>query len=265
MQFVCDADVLPGGTANRGLVRRIGNAVHRPVGPYSGAVHQLLRHLESSGFTGSPRVLGTRDQTEILSYIDGRAACLPPPEWALTDDALVTVATLLRNYHQHAVAFQPSNDGWQRAVPARWRGSLITHNDTNPANVIFRDGAAVALIDFDLAAPGSIAWELAVAGCFWAPLLDPRDVADSRHGHGIRRFHLLLDSYGASPEIRWTAAQAGAAANDWIAEIIEDGSKQGHPWFAQTWTRTAAIYRRAHRWIEEHVDELAEHPKPDAK
>lgn len=262
---MCDADILPGGTANRGLVRRIGDTVHRPLGPYSVPVHQLLRHLEKSGFTGSPRVLGTCGQTEILSYIDGRAGRIPPPEWALTDDALVTVAALLRNYHQHAVAFKAGNDGWQRAVPPQWRGSLITHNDTNPANIIFRNGAAVALIDFDLAAPGSIAWELAVAGCFWAPLLDPRDVADSRHGHGIRRFQLLLDSYGASPEIRWNAAQAGTAANDWIAEIIEDGSKQGHPWFTQTWTRTAAMYRRAHGWIEAHVHELAGYSKPDAQ
>jgi hypothetical protein len=156
--------------------------------------------LEKSGFTGSPRVFGTCGQTEILSYIDGRAGRIPPPEWALTDDALVTVAALLRNYHQHAVAFEAGNDGWQRAVPPQWRGSLITHNDTNPANIIFRNGAAVALIDFDLAAPGSIAWELAVAGCFWAPLLDPRDVADSRHGHGIRRFRFCWTATEPRPK-----------------------------------------------------------------
>ena len=261
MQLVSDADVLPGGTANRGLVLRIGDTVHRPLGRHSVAVHRLLRHLEGSGFTGSPRVLGTYGQTEVLSYIDGRAAYPPPPEWALTDDALVTVAELLRSYHQHVVDFKAGTDGWQRAVPARWSGSLVTHNDTNPANIIFRNGAAVGLIDFDLAAPGCVAWELAVAGCFWAPLLDPRDVVDSRHDRGIRRFRLLLDSYGASAEVRWNAAQAGRAANDWIAEIIEDGSKRGHPAFAQTWTRTASMYRRARRWIEAHVHELAERPQ----
>jgi hypothetical protein len=100
-----------------------------------------------------------------------------------------------------------------------------------------------------------------VGGWFWAPLLDPRDVVDSRHDRGIRRFRLLLDSYGASAEVRWNAAQAGRAANDWIAEIIEDGSKRGHPAFAQTWTRTATMYRRARRWIEAHVHELAERPQ----
>jgi hypothetical protein len=261
MQLVSDADLLPGGTANRGLVRRIGDTVHRPLGRHSVAVHQLLRHLESSGFTGSPRVLGICGQTEILSYIDGHAAYPPPPEWALTDEALVTVAELLRNYHQHVVDFTAGTVRWQRAVPARWGVSLVTHNDPNPANIIFRNGAAVGLIDFDLAGPGSVAWELAVAGCFWAPLLDPRDVVDSRHGRGITRFRLLLDSYGASPEVRWKAAQAARAANDWIAEIIEDGSTRGHPAFTQTWTRAASMYRRARRWIAAHVHELAERPQ----
>ena len=38
----------------------------------------------------------------------------------------------------------------------------------------------VLVIDFDLAAPGSVAWELAVAACFWAPLWDERDIEDSQ-------------------------------------------------------------------------------------
>lgn len=260
MQSEPDAHILLGGTANRGLVQRIDNTVHRPLGPHSFAVHQLLGHLESSGFGGSPRVLGTQGSAEVLSYIDGCAAYPPVPDWALTDDALVTVAALLRTYHEHVVDFEPGDHGWQRPVPRRWRGSLITHNDTNPANVIFRGGVAVALIDFDLAAPGCVAWELAVAGCFWAPLLDPRDVADSRHGRGIGRFRLLLDSCGASPEVRRSAAQAGLSAISWIAEI-EDGSKRGHPAFAATWSDTAAMYRRARPWIRAHVHELAERPQ----
>jgi hypothetical protein len=258
MPPVSEAHVLRGGTANRGLVRRIGDSVHRPRGPYSGAVHQLLRHLERSGFTGAPRVLGAYGRTEVLSYIHGRAAYPPVPDWALTDDALVTVADLLRAYHQHVAGFSPADPGWQRPVPRRWHGPLITHNDTHPANVIFRDGVAVALIDFDLAARGSVAWELAVAGCFWAPLLDPHDVADSRQGRGIERFHLLLDSYGASPEVRRNAAEAGLSAINWIADIIQEGSVQGHPAFSRRWSETAAQYRRARPWIQAHVHELAE-------
>jgi Phosphotransferase enzyme family len=258
---VPDGDILTGGTANRGLVQRVGDTVHRPVGPYSTAVHQLLQHLETSGFAGSPRVLGTYGQTEVLSYLSGRVPHLPPPEWALTDDALISVARLLRSYHEHAVNFKAGDHRWQRAVPRQWRGPLVTHNDTNPANVIFRNSTAVALIDFDLAAPGCVAWELAVAGCFWAPLLDPHDVLDSRHDRGIQRFRLLLDSYGATPEIRRDAAHAGVSANNWIAEIIRQGSQQGHPGFTVTWKNTGAQYRRARLWIRAHVEELAERPR----
>ena len=226
--------------AYRGLVRRIGDTVHRPLGPYSVPVHQLLRHLEKSGFTGSPRVLGTCGQTEILSYIDGSAGRIPPPEWALTDDALVTVAELLRNYHRHVVAFNPGTiagnarcrlGGADRLSPTTTPTRRTSSSATAP-----RSDRSTSTLPRQAPSPGS--WLSQAA--FWAPLLDPRDVVDSRHGRGIRRFRLLLDSYGASPEVRVESRPSRTAANDWIAEIIEDGSNQGHPAFTQTWTRTAS-------------------------
>ncbi len=48
---------LPGGTVNE-VVVRVGNTVRRSTGPWTPAVHALLRHLESVGFEYSPRVLG---------------------------------------------------------------------------------------------------------------------------------------------------------------------------------------------------------------
>jgi Ser/Thr protein kinase RdoA (MazF antagonist) len=47
---------------------------------------------------------------------------------------------------------------------------------------VFRDGRAVALIDFDLAGPGSAIWDFAAAARYWAPLQDERDITDSRRG-----------------------------------------------------------------------------------
>ena len=81
----------------------------------------------------------------------------------LTDEALVSVADLLRRYHRAAASFDPSGYAWPRPVPARYRTGLVSHNDVYPANVVFRDGRAVALIDFDLAGPGSAAWDFAAA------------------------------------------------------------------------------------------------------
>jgi hypothetical protein len=79
---------MPGGTANRGLVHRIGDTVRRPVAPCRAATHALLAHLASAGFDGAPRVLATDAATETLTYLDGRAGvpplaptCLPTRPW----------------------------------------------------------------------------------------------------------------------------------------------------------------------------------------
>lgn len=39
---------------------------------------------------------------------------------------------------------------------------MLCHNDVCPENVVFRDGRAAALIDFDLAAPGRALWDIAM-------------------------------------------------------------------------------------------------------
>jgi hypothetical protein len=40
---------------------RVGGAVHRPVRPWTPAVHAVLRHLAAAGYDGAPRVLGVDD------------------------------------------------------------------------------------------------------------------------------------------------------------------------------------------------------------
>src|ERR1700722_9427070 len=158
-----DGDRLPGGqplsggTAHRGRVVRVGDTVVRPAAPCWPATHALLRHLAAAGFSGAPRVLTAGPVTETLTYIAGGAAVPPLTADVLTDGALVSVADLLRRYHGAAASFDPSGFAWPRPVPARYRAGLVSHNDVYPANVVFRDGRAVALIDFDLAGPGSAA------------------------------------------------------------------------------------------------------------
>jgi Phosphotransferase enzyme family len=244
-----DGSPLPGGVANRGRIRRVGGTVHRPRGPHSPSVHALLGHLDDSGFRGAPRAIEDHDDTEVLSYVDGAAANPPFPAWALTDDALDSVATLLRDYHRHVASFDGARLTWQRPIPQPWQRELITHNDPHPANVVFRDGRAVGLIDFDLAGPGCVAWELAVTACFWAPLQDERDVADGRQGRALTRFRLLLDSYAATSATRVEVVRATRAANRWIASIIEDAGRAGHPAFAEVWAERAGMYRRTDEWL----------------
>jgi Ser/Thr protein kinase RdoA (MazF antagonist) len=247
---------LPGGTANRGRVIRVGNTVHRPRGTHTAAVHALLQHLAASGFTGAPQVVGFDGRAEVLGYIQGSAATEPLGDWALTEAALASVGILLRDYHHHAGRFDGASRRWQRPLPRRWQGPLITHNDVNPANVIFRDGAAVALIDFDLAGPGTPAWDLAVTACFWAPLRAAADVDDRRRDVRLQRYRVLLDSYGADLAMRLEVTEALPAANRWISDVIEDAANNGHPAFGLLWQRDHAVHRRAAIWLADHLDEL---------
>jgi hypothetical protein len=247
---------MPGGTANRGLVHRIGDTVRRPVAPCRAATHALLAHLASAGFDGAPRVLATDAATETLTYLDGRAGVPPLGADMLTDAALVSVAHLLRRYHQAVASFDPAGYRWPRRVPARFTTGLVSHNDVHPANLIFRDGVATALIDFDWAGPGSVIWDLAAAARHWSPLCDECDVADSRQGQALRRFRLLLDAYGLAPAQRREVAEAILANHDWCRAIITDAAGAGHPGFIDYWGRVAGTMARARRWCEAHHHDL---------
>ena len=255
--------LLSGGTAHYGRVARRGSTVRRPTGQYTRAVHALLAHLETRGFTGAPRLLGTDDGTEILTYLEGESAyrpgrpgTMPLPDWAQTDDAMISVARLLRRFHAAVESFDPSGLPWQRPVPAQWAGPRVTHNDTHPANLIFRNGRATGLIDFDLAGPGSIPFELAVAACFWVPIREDADITDSRRGRVRQRLRLFLDGYDAADELRAEVISALDAANEWIAGIIREAAESGHPAFTRMWAERAEAAERSARFIQRHYDDL---------
>lgn len=247
---------LRGGTANHGRVIRVGDTVVRPRGEHTPTVHALFDHLAARGFTGAPTALGTDGNTEIVSYLHGTAATEPVQPWALTDRALISVARLLRAYHEAAAGFDVAGRRWQREIPAPWDGPLVTHNDLNPANVIFRRGEAVGFIDFDLAAPGQAAFDLAVTACFWVPLRAAADIDDSRRGRVFQRFGLLLDAYGADAATHRAVALAAGAANHWIADIIRDNAARGHPAFGHRWEQTRGVHHRASDWLHRHADDL---------
>jgi hypothetical protein len=247
---------LVGGTANRGLVLRVGHTVRRPAAPARAATHALLAHLAAVGFDGCPRVLAADATTDTLTYIEGRAATLPLPDDMLTDAALVTVADLLHRYHQAVASFDPAGYRWPRPIPARFTTGLVSHNDIYPANFIFRGGRAVALIDFDLAGPGSEAWDLAAAARYWCPLRSEGDIADGRQGRAVARFRLLLDAYGLPRARRREVAEAVLPNHDWDCAIIAEGVNAGHEGFIDCWNMNGPTMIRARRWCQAHRHDL---------
>lgn len=251
---------LDGGFTNAGLVTRVGDTVRRPQRATSPATHVLLEHLERVGFDGAPRFLGVDDRDrEILSYIPGQAVFPPYPEWALTDDALVSVAQLLRRYHDAVATFQADGHAWPQAVPARFRSGIISHNDPNLDNVIFSGGRAVALIDFDLASPGSEVWDVACAARLWAPLRDESDAPDELRGLALARLRTFVDAYGLSRWDRARVVDAMVDAHEWCYDIVRAAVANGHETFERIWSDGGRL--RAERtvtWLAAHRAHMRE-------
>lgn len=250
---------LLGGTANRGRVHRVGDTVRRPMRPTSAATHALLRHLEEVGFDGAPRALGVDNAgREVLSYVPGHAVIAPTPAWGLTDAALCSVGALLRRFHDATAGFDPTPYSWSHPAPAPFDGRGIAHNDPNLDNVIFRDGRAVALIDFDLAGPGTAVWDVAAAARLWAPLRAPVDTPDVRRGRELHRMRILVDAYGLDDAGRADFVSALRDGHEWMCGIVRDGAERGVPGFAEYWTPEAAARAgRTRAWLDGYADAVA--------
>ena len=77
---------------------KVSDTVRRGTGPWTPAVHALIRHLERVGFDGAPRVLGTDERgREFLSYVPGDTAERASRE-AVPQRVLAEVGRLLRRY-----------------------------------------------------------------------------------------------------------------------------------------------------------------------
>jgi len=247
--------ILRGGYTNDGKVLRVGDTVRRPWRDTSRATAALLAHLEAAGFDGAPRFLGRDDEgREILSYVRGEAAIEPHPPWALTDEALVSVARLLRGFHDAVAAFDPAPYDWPHAVPERFRAGTISHNDPNLDNVVFIDGRAIALIDFDLASPGSAVWDVACAARLWAPLRDP---ADRPHARPLERLRLFLDAYELPAGDRGRVIDAMVEAHAWCYRIVRGALRNGHEPFERMWRAGGeAKAQRTRAWLLAHENEM---------
>jgi phosphotransferase family enzyme len=237
-------------------VIRVGDTVLRPTAPCWRATHALLAHLSAVGFDGAPRVLAAGPYTETLTYIDGQAAVPPLAPDTLTDTALVSVADLLRRYHRAAASFDPAGYSWPQPIPAPFRTGLVSHNDVHPANLVFRDGLAVGLIDFDLAGPGSAVWDFTAAARSLVPLQDDQDITDSRRGRVLERFRLFLLASGLRRADRRRVAEAVVANHDWTYAIVTEAAAAGHQGFADHWRTMAEPAARARRWCQRYQRDL---------
>jgi Ser/Thr protein kinase RdoA (MazF antagonist) len=248
--------VLTGGDLS--VVVRVGDTVRRPAGPWSPAVHGLLRHLEAAGFDGAPRVVGLDGDREVLTYIAGEAALAPVPA---ADEVLGEIGAFLRAMHDAQAGFGHDAGGpWQRMAGAPGGGDVVCHNDLFWTNLVFRAGTFVGLVDWDLAAPAPRLYDLASAANFWVALRPDEQceawgVPCERRA---QRLGLLLDGYrlpaAERPALLDAIAHKTAIG---LATYRQWGRDERRPGWAALWERDQDRYLLARQaWLEEHRAEV---------
>ncbi|MEU4780633.1 aminoglycoside phosphotransferase family protein, partial [Micromonospora sp. NPDC023633] len=169
-------------------VVRVGDTVRRTPPENADFVAALLRHLERVGADVAPRHLGTDERgRQVLSHVDGRVPWRDREDPAyFADPALTRLAELLRRLHDACAGSPLAGDA-----------ETVCHRDLSPKNTVYRDSPAgplpVALIDWDLAAPGRRVEDVAFAAWHWAALGPDADPAELG-----RRARLLCDAYEAA-------------------------------------------------------------------
>jgi aminoglycoside phosphotransferase (APT) family kinase protein len=191
---------LKGGVANAGSVVRQGAHVLRPSNPNTPTIHRFLRALAAAGFRGaSVPVAVDPDGRERLEFVEGDVPLVPYAQWVQADRTLASIARLLRHYHDAARTYRPSpDDTWSKEMSDPAGGTVVCHNDVCLENVVFREGEAVALLDFDFAAPGRPEHDLASLARMCVPVDDAS--CEVRFGwvpaDRPRRLRLVADAYG---------------------------------------------------------------------
>jgi aminoglycoside phosphotransferase (APT) family kinase protein len=195
------------------------------------------------------------DGRERLKYVEGDVPLPTYPAWAQTDDALGSIAELMRAFHDASFHFDFAGLEWSDELADPVGGPVVCHNDVCLENVVFRDGAAVGLIDFDFAAPGRPTYDLAQFACMCVPVDD--DLSASRLGwepsHRPRRLRLVADTYGLVGEQRLKLFQILTETIDRGGQFVRRRVAAGDPNFIRMWNEMGGAERfdRRLRWWTE--------------
>jgi aminoglycoside phosphotransferase (APT) family kinase protein len=179
---------------------------------------------------------------EVLSFLPGDVPAHPMPAWVWADAALAAAAALLRRLHDATVGFERPGACWR--LPAHEPAEVVCHNDFAPYNLVFRDGAPIAVIDFDTSSPGPRVWDLAYLAYRMVPLTAPGnpDAPATAEAERDRRLALLCASYGG-PRAP-APADVLAAAPERLDELREFTFERGLD-------RDAALYEADARYVRE--------------
>ena len=229
--------VLLGGCVS--TVAKVGDTVRRTPAPNAVFVHQVLEHLAATGWTGAPRFHGLDEEgREVLDFVAGLSGVEPSVRArAGEDEPLAALTHLVRQLHD--LTADTHLAGSQEAV---------CHHDLDPRNTVYRQRGAglvpVALIDWDLAAPGRRVQDVARVAWQFLPLgPEVADVVDT-----ARRLRLVVDAYGLEEreellptvlwwqERCWRGIAAGAARGEPAVVALQTAGVVAQVQEARAWT-----------------------------
>ena len=236
-----------------GDVTIVDDLVLRPARPWTATVHALLAHLCAEGLDCVPEPVGIRDGVEALTWMPGDAG---PEAWRhhVDLDGLRSAAALLRRIHDATEGFVPP-DGADWAFPPGPGATVVTHGDPGPWNFVWRDGVAVALIDWDYASPAPAMDDVAYAVETFAPFRPDEEALES-HGFASAperagRVRAFAEAYGLGGTAGLVDRVVGRqeVTVDRIAMLAERGLE---PWAA--WVRAGYLdeLRGRVRWTRGH-------------
>ena len=137
---------------------------------------------------------------------------------------------------------------------------MIRHGDLWPANVVFRSGRPVALIDWEFAQPGTPLDDLASAAKHWVPLMSDERAAAEGWRLPLdrpRRFRLLGEAYGLGcsrlPELVGHVIRNA----DWGYLSHKTWGEAGVAGFEEMWQKGSGdVILADQRWLRDQQKEL---------
>lgn len=140
-------------------------------------------------------------------------------------------------------------------------GSIVCHNDVCLENVVFRDGTAVALLDFDFAAPGRPVYDIVQMARMCVPINTDANAAREGWQPADRpaRLRVVADAYGMDGIAR---AQMLALMSESIrrgGEFIRKRVEAGDLNFIKVWNEIGGMapYDRRREWWTANHDDFA--------
>ena len=247
-------ELLHGGVANAGAVVRVGDHVLRPSNLHSLWIHRLLASLHEAGFAGMSVPVGIdSDGRERLEFIPGDVAIPPYPAWVQSDTALGSIARLIREMHDVSATLAVGEDAtWSREMADPVGGDVFCHNDVCLENIVFRDGVAVGLLDFDFAAPGRREFDLASFARMCVPIDDDESAARLGWARADRpaRLRVVCDEYGLDNGGRARLLDCLAESIARGGEFVRRRVEAGEAAFIEMWDAMGGQERfdRRRRW-----------------